>query len=147
DDRDQQLVRRAVLELGRGVRVGAREAREDLGALLRIHRLARARSRCAARLARARSRAACAASRFALAVARAATRSILSRARRARRRSERSRAAAARASSQIASPPIAATIAMHSTGQGGAQSSQPVQSSVTTVCIWPFAPMIASTGH
>ncbi len=36
---------------------------------------------------------------------------------------------------------------MQSTGQAGMQSSQPVQSCSTTVCIKPFAPTIASTGQ
>jgi hypothetical protein len=36
---------------------------------------------------------------------------------------------------------------MQSTGQGGRQSSQPVHSAASTVCIRRFAPMIASTGQ
>ncbi len=36
---------------------------------------------------------------------------------------------------------------MQSTGQGGTQRSQPVQSSAMTVCIRFGAPAIASTGH
>jgi len=36
---------------------------------------------------------------------------------------------------------------IQSTGQGGKQSSQPVQLAVMTVCIFREAPMIASTGQ
>jgi hypothetical protein len=41
----------------------------------------------------------------------------------------------------------AGIIAMQSTGQGATQSSQPVQTAASTVCIRFAAPTIASTGH
>ncbi len=52
-----------------------------------------------------------------------------------------------RAISRSAASASSGCMSMHSTGQGGRHSSQPVHSSVITVCICLAAPRIASTGQ
>src|SRR2546422_11430236 len=115
--------------------IGRAQPLEDLPALLRIHvRCLRARPRSIAAWMIARFFTASGSS-FALSAraARRSARSRRSRSCRDRRCSKRSRAACARAWSQVASAPDAGTMSMQSTGQGATHRSQPEQSSVTTV--------------
>src|SRR5262249_7933972 len=123
----EELERRAVLELGGGVRVRPGEALEDLAALLRVH--LRLRERMSARM-RLRSSAVLAGIAFP-----AFNLLFL----------ETARLAAARFRASLQRP-RGATMSMQSTGQAGGQSAQPMHQGSTTVCISPCAPTIASTG-
>src|SRR5712691_13095415 len=113
-DRDQQLIRRAVLELGGRVRIRRLEAAEDLAAFFGVHRLLRA------------SAAAITARRF------FAGETNSGCARRSLRCRARCFAAALWPAVQA---PFAGIMSMQSTGQGGRHSAQPMHQGSTTVCI------------
>src|SRR5690606_26627308 len=147
---DQQLKGCVVFQFRCRVRVGRLQALKNLSAFGCVHGVCR----------RARALASTSAISFFLSGASAgsaATGALLAKVRAAgpdgsscslssRRRRCSWRLRAASASARVHSRP-AGIISMQSTGQGGTQSSQPVHKSGTTVCIWRFAPTMASTGQ